>query len=64
MQSCRLVESTGTGHSLGRENINDTGIYFLQYELKFHLMEITIALHQNEICSPTISASVLGEQEK
>lgn len=58
------VESTETGHSLGGENNNDTGIYFPQCELKSHSMEITTALHQNEICCPTISAPVLGEQEK
>lgn len=59
------VASTRTGHScLGGENINDTGIYFSQCGLKFHSMEITTVLHQNKICSPTIWASVLGEQEK
>lgn len=65
MQSSHcLVESMGTGHSLGGENINNRGIYFPQCELKFHSMEITTARHQNKICSPTISAPVLDEQEK
>lgn len=65
MQSSHCpVESTETGHSLGGESINDTGIYFSRCELKFHSMEITTALHQNEICSPMITAPVLGEQEK
>lgn len=65
MQSAhRFAESTETGHSLGGKNINDMGIYFPQCELKFHSMEIKIALHRNEIFSPTISAPVLSEQEK
>lgn len=59
--SCR---KHGTGHSLGGENINDTGIYFPQCGLKFHSVEITTALHQNKICSSSISAPVLGEQGK
>lgn len=64
MQSSHsLVESTGTRHSLGGENINDRGIYFPQCGLKFHSMEITAALHQNKICSSMISAPVLDEQK-